>query len=224
MKIRNWSVYALTDEEGVIRYIGKTFDIKTRLIAHLTIARRTNSKRHVVNWIRRLLNLGQRPGIVVLCRCQTETDCLEKEILWISYYRQLGNDLCNATDGGEGCSGYKPSMETRILLSMSRKGIKRPPLTEEHRRNLSIAKKGKPGHSHSSESKRKIGAANKGRVKSIKGRQSLSKKRRVFSDEQVFEIRRLKETMTFAALSRKYGRSACAIQRAVHGNYAFPPQ
>ena len=50
---------------------------------------------------------------------------LEKELIWL-LRRQLGLWLANATDGGEGMSGYHE------------------PKSEEHKKNISLSQKGKP--------------------------------------------------------------------------------
>lgn len=54
--------------------------------------------------------------------------------------------------------GYKLSEETRKKMSTSRKGKKRLPFSEEHKRKIGLANK---GHKHSEETKKKIGKANK---------------------------------------------------------------
>jgi len=64
----------------------------------------------------------------------------EREILWIKKYRELGKNLYNFTDGGEGMSGWKHSEETKKKMSEARKG-KSP--SEEHKKKISESLKGR---------------------------------------------------------------------------------
>lgn len=43
----------------------------------------------------------------------------ERERFWISYYRMIGENICNLTDGGEGILGCKKSEETRKKISLN---------------------------------------------------------------------------------------------------------
>jgi hypothetical protein len=45
-----------------------------------------------------------------------------RERYWISYYRENGGRLTNATDGGDGASGVQWSREARLKLSESIRG------------------------------------------------------------------------------------------------------
>lgn len=184
---REWAVYALTDDLGTIRYVGKTFNIKTRLTAHITRARRTNSTLHSSNWIRSLLDRGHRPGIIVLERPETESQCFVREIFWISHYRSIGNDLCNISTGGDGPSGRKASMETRLLMSMSRKGKTRPPFTDAHRLAISTARMGR-SYPHTDKSRAKIGASNTGKKKTLEMRLRIGMGRTRFTEIEDAEI------------------------------------
>lgn len=61
--------------------------------------------------------------------CESEEDALLSEIKAIRQFREEGFNLANATDGGEGSCGLRPSSETRMKMSKSRKGIPRAPET-----------------------------------------------------------------------------------------------
>lgn len=93
-------IYSLIDpRDNRIRYIGKTNNLKRRLLQH------TKSKELLYNtfknhWIKKLISLSLSPIIQVIEECD-ETNWQEKERYWIAYYRNIYTDLTNGTDGGE---------------------------------------------------------------------------------------------------------------------------
>ena len=95
-------IYSLKDPEtDEVRYIGKTTNINKRLRAHITRSK-TNTY-HSARWIKSLINKGLKPNIELVEEC-TESNWVEREKFWISYYRERF-DLTNILDGGEG--GFK---------------------------------------------------------------------------------------------------------------------
>ncbi len=91
--------HPLTD---VLRYIGKTDDIKRRMRDHYT---RGLYPKHPVNyWVRKLRSQGLRPVAKVLMEVD-ESDWQAIEIDYIARHRKTGADLLNFTDGGEGFTG-----------------------------------------------------------------------------------------------------------------------
>lgn len=97
--------------------------------------------------------------------CENEAFELEKQT--ISVLRKDGYELCNLTDGGEGTSGIIVSEATRkklsevhkgrtdyeYSLSCARKAKASKPLSEEARRNMSLAQIGKK---HTKETRQKM--------------------------------------------------------------------
>lgn len=158
-------IYTLREPGGPIRYIGKTKDCLTRLKWHLKEARRHKARAHKNHWIRSLLAKNEMPLIEVIDEVE-ETDWQERERFWISWFRKMGFNLVNGTDGGEGV--HNPSPQTRLHMSEAHKGKGRPqpesakiklraarlgkPLSLAHRKKLSEAHKGIP---QSVESRRK---------------------------------------------------------------------
>jgi len=113
-------IYTLSEPSGAIRYVGKTIQtLKRRLYFHLCDTRR-GIKNHRCNWIRLLLKKGLVPIIREID--EVEGDGCNREIGWISFFRRLGLDLVNGTDGGEGLLGCHPSAETRQRISEGHKG------------------------------------------------------------------------------------------------------
>lgn len=198
-------IYILRDpEHGVIRYVGKTLDLKKRLNEHV----HDGSRSHKNSWVKSLLARGLKPLIeeVEVIRDSNDEDWPEAERFWISYLRSIGCNLCNGDDGGN--SGKIPSIETRAKISAKLKGRKMPPgwgerisgfklgkklgpLSAETRAKMSrshLGKKLSPEHieaarlgqiglkrgPHSEEAKRKIGAASRGRFWSEEKRKRQS--------------------------------------------------
>ena len=147
-------IYALKDEHGEVRYIGKTIkSLSIRLSQHLCEVRRGVSN-YRCNWIKSITSRGYFPSIDLI-----ETvfgDGCKEEIAWIKYFREKGVNLVNQTIGGEGKIGYKNSPETRKKISES---------------NM--------GRICSKETREKIGLANKGRYVGIPLPQETREKMRV---------------------------------------------
>lgn len=136
-------VYVLTDPRypDDVRYVGVTVNPQRRMREHILEAK--NGKRsHRANWIRSLLNDELLPIMAEIDETNNE-EWQQCEVAWIAYYREMGCDLVNSTDGGEGVRGHIKS--------------------EEHRRKQSEAMSGEKnslyGKHHSEESKRKISLA-----------------------------------------------------------------
>lgn len=102
-----------------IRYVGKCKDIKSRLSAHVSKAKGEHTKHHCAHWIRSLIQQGLRPRIVVLKELPDGSHWQAAEIEEISRQRALGNDLTNATSGGDGFPDLdKETLRKRTLSRM----------------------------------------------------------------------------------------------------------
>ena len=152
--------------------------------------------------------------IVLLENLSKEVACECEKYLIAKYKANDPNYGYNLTNGGEGISGYhltpeqievcrknstgrKHTMESRRLMSEKQKGRV---ITDEMRKNMSLAHKGKPAHNkgvpmseeqkhklalakigtkgnhtqpHSEETKRKISESSKGRIVSQETREKL---------------------------------------------------
>jgi len=106
-------IYCLKCPEGNIRYIGKTVNIKRRLSAHINESKKHKGRRHVLNWIYSLLSKGLKPTLEVVEEC-TKNNWSEREMHWISYYRERISNLCNICDGGLGGTGEKNFTEVQL--------------------------------------------------------------------------------------------------------------
>lgn len=68
-------------------------------------------KHHCRNWVNSLVVAGLRPEIIVLEECSTQNELIESEKWHIAYWRAIGANLTNLTDGGDGMAGHRPSKE-----------------------------------------------------------------------------------------------------------------
>src|SRR3990172_3083962 len=115
-------LYALTEPDGEVRYIGKTATtVRHRLISHISEARR-GGRSYKCNWIRSLLRAGAEPIMLQLHEVHGD-GCLDESIV-IAAFRSAGIRLTNATDGGEGRLGVKRTEAEKSFLSLFHKGRK----------------------------------------------------------------------------------------------------
>lgn len=99
----------------------------------------------------------------------SEEDAFEHERFLIACFRDIGCDLINQTDGGDGTSGFSHSNKTKTAISRSLCGHS---VSQETRIALSKSIKGKK--IHTSESKAKISKAQIGKKKPESMRRKLS--------------------------------------------------
>jgi len=196
--------YAHAKPDGTIFYIGKG------------IGRRAYSKNRNDYWKRIVAKYGYE--VQILAHWDTEAEALDHEVLLIACMKDMGIELCNLTNGGEGATGYKHSEQHKDKLKgnsfgasswgMTFKGKKH---SEESRAKMSyvrIGNKNKAGTTLSEESKAKISASNIGKPKF---------KKRVLTAEQVLEIKPKIGYRNIALLAREYGVSESTIRRIRDG-------
>jgi hypothetical protein len=83
----------------------------------------------------------------------------EKFLIWC--FKDMGCNLANLTDGGDGPHGYKYTIEQKAKMSLRRVGYKH---SEETKRKMSLSQKGIPRGLMSDDAKIKMSASHKGRV------------------------------------------------------------
>jgi len=135
-------IYALMDECGLVRYIGKTsYGAEKRLVKHLAEARR-GGVNHRCNWIRSIMSRGIIPTVAVIEEVDGNGD--DAEMAWIAYFRECGVKLVNGTKGGGG----------GVI------GRAMPPMSESAKRQISITLM---GHDVSDVTRKRISLANLGK-------------------------------------------------------------
>lgn len=137
-------IYGLVDpNSNEVRYVGKAIDLYTRIRNHYKPSRLI-AKTHKNNWLKTLFIDGLKPLVIILEICESEKELNECEIKWIKYYRELGCDLTNATDGGD---GGKLSPESIEKMKKTKSEQKQEPYWKnkkfslEHCNNISLSKK-----------------------------------------------------------------------------------
>src|SRR6266568_2201171 len=125
-------VYALVDPRDLtVRYVGKSTVGLARPQNHrqeCKLSRDPNT--HKVNWIRLLVRVGLTYDVVVLDECDSPAELSATERFYISFFRAMGCDLLNRTDGGDGLCGLKHSEETRRRMVLARQRVDGPALRE----------------------------------------------------------------------------------------------
>lgn len=203
---------------GLIRYVGKCDDPKTRLPGHL----KDPKKNHRTNWIKSLTKQGLKPALEIIAEVPWGAwQFWERS--YIRLYRCIGFDLVNATDGGDG--SLNPGLDTRAKLRAARLGRKMPPefgaaisarkrgkkLSPEHCEKLSIAHTGlawsgaRRAAKVSTETRAKMSASRLGKKLSPEtcAKMSVSQMGRKVSAETRAKI-------SAAHLGKKYSQERCA--------------
>ena len=196
--------YAHSKPDGTIFYIGKG------------IGRRAYSKNRNDYWKRIVAKYGYE--VQILAHWDTEAEALDHEVLLIACMKDMGIELCNLTNGGEGATGYKHSEQHKDKLKgnsfgssswgMTFKGKKH---SQESRAKMSyvrIGNKNKLGAKLSNESKERISKGKTGKIVLAK---------RVLTAEQVLEIRPKIGYRNIAILAREYGVGESTIRRIRDG-------
>ena len=100
-----------------------------------------------IHW-HNVVNKYGKPDVQILANWDTEDEALDHERLLISCFRDLGHKLCNLADGGKGNSGIEMSEETKLKISLTKKGTpawnKGIPLTEDCKQKISDSLVGRP--------------------------------------------------------------------------------
>lgn len=162
-------IYALVDpRDGVIKYVGKSYDPQERLKGHFKNCKRTVTLKN--RWIAKLKSLDLKPNITILEEVLV-SEWEDKERYWIKELQDQGYPLKNGDRGGKGRSRFVVSEETRRKISLANVGKTH---TKEARLKMSLAS---IGHVVSKEARLKIGLAATGRTHSLEARKKMSQSR-----------------------------------------------
>ena len=146
-------IYALIDpRNNECRYIGKTANTSKRFSAHIraSLVERT----HKAAWVKSLLAISAAPTMEIIDIALP--DCADEcEREWIAYFKFLGADLCNHTQGGDGGAGPR-SAETRAKIS---KALEGHAVSKETKSKIGIKNTGNKhslGHVHTEDSRSRM--------------------------------------------------------------------
>lgn len=181
-------VYALHHPASNRIYIGKTTKGVRRPKEHFfpsSIERYKDLPR--TKWIVSLRKRGLEAQWVVLEERATNEELCEAECFYIEYFRSLGFQLLNCTEGGDGILGHKHDEATREKMSQA--NIARIPDEEERRARMremsqkrwadltqhEATSERQRGKRRSPEMVAKMAASLTGKSKSLEHREAISK-------------------------------------------------
>lgn len=165
---RRWWIYVLRCPTSLeVRYVGKTFNPKTRLNSHLGGCAVDHGRCHLKHWLQQLKASDLRPLFEII-DAGMGNGWGAAERAWIKEYRLRGAKLVNSTDGGEGAPGYSPGDDTRAKMSAAKKNR---PLSPTHARNVRLAL---VTRNQSKEQRAALSAHFKGRAKTEEQKKKIS--------------------------------------------------
>ena len=121
-------IYALSDPRSrEIRYIGKSSSGLARPRSY-GYPSRQHAAGHlpVFRWVKKMEISGVKYDVDILEICTNAEEASEKEKCHIAYWRFIGADLLNLTDGGDGSIGCSPNSLTRLKMSVAKIGKQGP--------------------------------------------------------------------------------------------------
>jgi group I intron endonuclease len=187
-------VYLISNKINDKCYIGITNNFKRRMIEHKCFKDKSSIISKSIN------KYGKDSfNYEIIDYAKDMDDLNNKEMMYIKFYKELGVELYNLTDGGGNYiprRNYIPSEETRKKQSESHKGKvhsdeAKKKMSESHKGRIvtedtkNILREKNKGKKHSEETKKKVSLASKGRKHSEETKEKMSKsqKGRVFSED-----------------------------------------
>lgn len=116
------------------------------------------------NIVAKLSRLGMCVEVRMIEHGLPEHEAFALEIIRIAFWRSRGVDLTNLTDGGEGTSGRKFTVEQRKKIGDAHRGKPERPFSAAHRKKLGDLHRGK---SKSAAHRKKLGDAQLGRYHAL---------------------------------------------------------
>lgn len=108
-------IYGLIDPiTSELRYIGKSFDPKKRLVQHLEPGQ-LKQKTHKSRWLNKLNKKGLVPELIILESNLSVEYANEAEQFFIEYFKSIGSRLTNGRPGGDGGAYFDPKRRKKII-------------------------------------------------------------------------------------------------------------
>lgn len=129
-------VYLHCKPDGTPFYVGKGCGKRASTVWN-------NRNRHYKFIVKKY---GRENIKVSVIPCESEADAFSQEIQLIKAFRDLGYELANKTDGGEGAVGATRSEETKLKMAVSKfgnkhtLGLKRGPMSQEQRAKIAATR------------------------------------------------------------------------------------
>lgn len=200
-------VYRIMNIDNGKIYIGITTNYRKRMKEHFG---HCNDNTYLHNSIRKYGKKKFTHEIIYKSKCWE--NLLEKEIELIKELNTKNPYGYNLTDGGEGVLGYRHTYESRKKISESNK---RREFSTETIRKMSKVRKGKK---LSGKHRKMVIKANKDRKYTDEDRKRISDKLKIFSIEQILEIKKmLSEKITQVIIAKKFNVSKGTICRIKTG-------
>ena len=227
---RLWYIYVLKDpRDNAVRYVGWSYDVRKRMSAHISSAPRLQS--HKARWIRILLEKNLYPILEVVEFGTGSWSDAERK--WIAHYRELGVNLTNMTDGGDGTPGYIPNEVTRQKMSIAHTGRKQTPESTAKTKAALLGRKKSPEHIQKMSENRKgkiPWAATNAAAEKIRGskqspehiekrfvnRRGVPLMARKLQPDQIREIREARGLETQRSLAKRFGVGVATINDIQH--------
>lgn len=201
--ILNYKIYTLKVKgETEIRYVGLTKRTLTRrLSSHFADSKKRNT--HKDYWIRK--NEFNIEIVLVEENISSLEEANIREMYWIQYFKDLGCDLVNSTNGGDGTAGLRVSDEHKRKLSELNKGKK---LSEEQKKKIGDGRRGQKFTPDQKEnhrlSKQNISDETKFKQKLIKIKAWLINNNYNIENLTELEIIKLRESIKYLNENKKY--------------------
>jgi len=212
-------IYKITHIDSGKSYIGMTMDYLRRMKNHF------NDNNPNCRYLHRAIKKYNKVAFQhkILYRCNSWETLCQKEKEYIRLFKTKSPKGYNLTDGGEGIYGLKHSDESKKKMSESSKGRI---VSLETRRKLSEINKGhivsnaarkKISNSHkgrtfSKETLKKMSDAGKTKIFSDETRKKISESQKIFSKNQILEIRKLLKIGIFQSIiAKKFNTVQSAI-------------
>lgn len=153
-------IYALIDpRDSAIKYIGLTTTGFSRISAHFNAKKKENTRK--VNWVLKLRSLGLCFSVKYLQYCDNIEELKTAEKHWIKFYRDLGIELLNHTDGGEDVFRPSYSQEDRKKISERTKKAMQDPAIREKIRQANLGNTIRKGKKYTKEQLEFVAKRNK---------------------------------------------------------------